>query len=131
MNRANFGNVVTNGMQILSVGATTGSRVLGAANKTLNNQDSEMRQAKLDNLNAKTDNLKLKNDSIKQKQQTASIDDIMNFAYKDNSSQIQDIKTKLYNDNEFLYNWRQSLDNIEPLDKLIKNVTGEDDNANA
>lgn len=40
MNRANFGNVVTNGMQILSVGATTASKVfnvLGRADKTLKN----------------------------------------------------------------------------------------------
>lgn len=37
MNRSNIGNVVTNGMQILSVGATTGARTLGRADKVLNN----------------------------------------------------------------------------------------------
>lgn len=129
MNRANFGNVVTNGMQVLSVGATTGAKVLGAANKTLNNQDEAMRQAKLDNITAKTDNIKLKNESLKQKQQTTSIDDLMGSAYKDNSGQIQDIKTKLYNDNAFLKDWRKSLDDLEPLNKLIKDVTGGDNNA--
>lgn len=35
--RSNVGNIITNGMQILSVGATTASRVLGDYSKTLNN----------------------------------------------------------------------------------------------
>lgn len=41
MNRSNVGNVITNGTQILSVGATTASRVLGRADKTLNNLTKE------------------------------------------------------------------------------------------
>lgn len=41
MNRANFGNVITNGMQILSVGATTASRTLGRADKVLSNLSKE------------------------------------------------------------------------------------------
>lgn len=41
MNRANFGNVITNGMQILSVGAATASRTLGRADKTLSNLSKE------------------------------------------------------------------------------------------
>ena len=44
MNRANFGNVVTNGMQILSVGATTASGIR-EANRRL--QQRAERQAKL------------------------------------------------------------------------------------
>ena len=47
MNRANFGNVITNGMQILSVGATTAARTLGRADKTLSNLSKE-EQDKLD-----------------------------------------------------------------------------------
>ena len=42
MNRSNIGNVITNGMQILSVGATTGgaySRRLGRADDALNNKE--------------------------------------------------------------------------------------------
>ena len=35
--RSNVGNIITNGMQILSVGATTASRILGDYSKTLNN----------------------------------------------------------------------------------------------
>ena len=41
MNRANFGNVITNGMQILSVGATTAARTLGRADKVLSNLSKE------------------------------------------------------------------------------------------
>lgn len=41
MNRANFGNVITNGMQILSVGTTTAARTLGRADKTLSNLSKE------------------------------------------------------------------------------------------
>lgn len=42
MNRANIGNVVTNGMQILSVGATTASKIfLGRADSALNNLSEE------------------------------------------------------------------------------------------
>lgn len=44
MNRSNIGNVVTNGMQILSVGATTASRIfLGRADSALNNLSKEER----------------------------------------------------------------------------------------
>lgn len=41
MNRANFGNVITNGMQILSVGATTASHFIAQAHKNLNNKEQE------------------------------------------------------------------------------------------
>ena len=44
MNRSNIGNVITNGMQILSVGATTASHVLGSADKALNNLTPEERK---------------------------------------------------------------------------------------
>lgn len=44
MNRSNIGNVVTNGMQILSVGATTASKIfLGKADSALNNLTKEER----------------------------------------------------------------------------------------
>lgn len=45
MNRFNFGNVTTNGMQILSVGATTAARTLGRADKTLNNLSEDEKKA--------------------------------------------------------------------------------------
>lgn len=41
MNRANYGNITTNGMQIVSVGATTASRMLGHAEQSLNNKAVE------------------------------------------------------------------------------------------
>lgn len=43
MNRANFGNVITNGQQIISVGATTASRMLGHAETALNNLTKDER----------------------------------------------------------------------------------------
>lgn len=45
MNRYNLGNVITNGMQILSVGATTASKTLGRADQTLNNLSDEEKSA--------------------------------------------------------------------------------------
>lgn len=45
MNRANVGNIFTNGMQILSVGATTATRLLGRADTALNNLSPEERKA--------------------------------------------------------------------------------------
>lgn len=44
MNRANFGNVVTNGMQILSVGATTAAGIR-EANKRLQQQSEKQAQS--------------------------------------------------------------------------------------
>ena len=45
MNRSNFGNIFTNGMQILSVGATTATRLLGRADTALNNLSPEERKS--------------------------------------------------------------------------------------
>lgn len=45
MNRFNFGNVATNGVQILSVGATTASRTLGRADTALNNLSEDERKS--------------------------------------------------------------------------------------
>lgn len=45
MNRANYGNVVTNGMQILSVGATTAARTLGRADTALTNLSKDERKS--------------------------------------------------------------------------------------
>ena len=46
MNRANFGNVVTNGMQILSVGATTAGGFIARANKALNQEGTSVKSSK-------------------------------------------------------------------------------------
>lgn len=47
MNRFNFGNIATNGMQILSVGATTAARTLGRAETALNNLPEDVRKSYL------------------------------------------------------------------------------------
>lgn len=138
MNRSNVGNVVTNGMQILSVGATTASRVfnLGKANQALNSmgqEQSEMHGAKLANINAKTENVNLKNSKLKSKMNKPIIDDFLtniDGSYSDNSEQINDIKTKVTRDNDFINQWKKSISNEEPLEKLIKNAKGGDKDAN-
>ena len=45
MNRYNLGNVITNGTQILSVGATTAAKTLGRADQTLNNLSDDEKSA--------------------------------------------------------------------------------------
>lgn len=135
MNRSNVGNQITNGMQILSVAATTGSKVfsLGKANQALNNEgksDSDL--LKQENLKARTENLKLKNEKLKSENQIKTIDDILannGVSYNQNSEQINDIQTKISRDSNFLEMWKQSLREPEPLETLIKSVTGGNENA--
>lgn len=90
MNRSNVGNVVTNGMQILSVGATTAAGMLGHADSALNNLSSEERR-KLTEVRAN----KLR-DEISE-YENKDIDNIMqndNVDYVKNSDQIEHIITK-------------------------------------
>ena len=47
MNRFNFGNIATNGVQILSVGATTAARTLGRAETALNNLPEDVKKSYL------------------------------------------------------------------------------------
>lgn len=71
MNRSNVGNVITNGMQILSVGATTASGLIRHnADQRLNNQMNEMRQdymqSQIDKTKAQTSKLKAQASDIRQ-----------------------------------------------------------------
>lgn len=90
MNRSNIGNVVTNGMQILSVGATTAARMLGHADSALNNLSSDERK-KLTEVRAN----KLRDEISKY--ENKDVDKIMendNVDYVKNSDQIEHIITK-------------------------------------
>lgn len=140
MNRSNVGNVVTNGMQILSVGAVTASHVfdkgLNKANKSLNN-NSPIDKAKLDNINAKTKNLELKNNQLEKKQEETEFDNSkitvdnllggVSPIYQNNSEQISDISTKINRDIEFLK--RRNL-NRDVSGKFTSIEKGGDNNAN-
>jgi len=115
MNRSNVGNVVTNGMQVLSVAANNAggntTRILGQANKSLNSSnsaggelDAQTKQAKLENMQANTEKVKLKNEVLKN-QQKQTVDSLMSDVetnYNNNSEQIKDVTTKIKNDYEFV-----------------------------
>ena len=133
MNRSNVGNVVTNGMQILSVGATTASKVfgLGKADKSLNAltpEQEEMNKIKMDYLKSKTDlnNTKVKLNENKLKKSETTVDDLMNdkpVTYINNSEQVQEIERKIKNDSEYLK--RRNLKNgkngrFERIEDIIK-----------
>lgn len=136
MNRSNVGNVVTNGMQILSVAAHNAggntTRVLGQANKTLNNTsdtdavndivNQQKTEAQTKNLEAKTakSEAQLKTEQLKSTKLEAQIKNInlkndklekkakkqtvdeLMDNTKTNSPQTEDIKKKIRNDYEFV-----------------------------
>jgi len=109
MNRSNVGNVVTNGMQILSVGAVTGSKVfsLGKANSALNNTDSVDDVMSSAGKSGNTPVEKPKdNKGIESPLQEDGLDADVSSHYMANSEQIKDITTKLKNDNNFLDMWK-------------------------
>lgn len=130
MNRSNIGNVITNGMQILSVGAITAARTLGKADQTLNNLTKQERQ---DYYKMKADKIRddvsrynaggtspyqhLSNEEAAQYQSAVAddmrkkisgndiddVDDLMSdIPYVDNSPQMSSIKQKLTSDSEYL-----------------------------
>lgn len=97
MNRFNFGNVTTNGMQILSVGATTAARTLGRADKTLNNLSEDERkshfQMKADKLR---DEIKRYNTGGESATQHLSEQELTDYRKK----QADDIRKKTYGSGE-------------------------------
>ena len=135
MNRFNFGNVTTNGMQILSVGATTAARTLGRADRTLNNLSGDERksyfQMKADKLRDQTnryntggesatqhlseqeltDYRKKQADDIRKKTyggEEESVDTLMegSVSYlQNNSPQVEQLKLKEQRDKEWYDTW--------------------------
>ena len=97
MNRFNFGNVVTNGMQILSVGATTAARTLGRAETALNNLSEDERksylQMKSDKLRDETNRYNIGGESATQH---LSEQELTDYSKK----QADDIRKKTYGDGE-------------------------------
>lgn len=135
MNRFNFGNVATNGMQILSVGATTAARTLGRAETALNNLSEDERksyfQMKADKLRDEvnryntggesatqhlseqelTDYRKKQADDIRKKTyggEEESVDTLMegSVSYlQNNSPQVEQLKLKEQRDKEWYDTW--------------------------
>lgn len=135
MNRFNFGNVITNGAQILSVGATTASRVLGKADTALNNLSEE---EKKDYFKMKADKLRdeirqynegsdsafhnLTNEEQKRYREyqankmrnqmnstSETVDEIMENStdsfIPNNSEQSEHLRLKIKRDREWIANW--------------------------
>lgn len=140
MNRSNVGNVITNGMQILSIGATNSKRlVLGRADMALNAESSAKDVSATNLNNAKTEYYKsrtnannelaetrrLRNQNTKMKSGNISIDELM----QDNSEQVPNIRKKIINDMAYMENKKFYKElNSMPNDYIVnlKTVRGEE-----
>lgn len=97
MNRFNFGNIATNGMQILSVGATTAARTLGRAETALNNLSEDERKSYLQmKSNKLRDEINRYNTGGESATQHLSEQELTDYRKK----QADDIRKKTYGDEE-------------------------------
>lgn len=110
MNRYNFGNVMTNGTQILSVGSTTASRVFrDKADSSLNNLGIEEKTKKISNESKIMQNLSEEEQSkyyqMKADKRKSQIEKWENktksFAIEENSEQAKALNTRFANDTEW------------------------------
>ena len=161
MNRFNFGNIATNGVQILSVGATTAARTLGRAETALNNLPEDVRksylQMKSDKLRDEvnryniggesatqhlseqelTDYRKKQADDIRKKtygSEEESIDTLMegSVSYlQNNSPQVEQLKLKEQRDKEWYDTWIKGKDWLSKKDKSELNQIIRGGNENA
>lgn len=144
MNRSNVGNVITNGMQILSVGATTAKGMLGNADKTLSNLSQEeqerMYKMKANKIRQEMSEYETKGQSalqhltsqektayrekqaedirkyIKNNENEDSIDDIMQgMELKNNSPQVEALNIHTKRVAEWNDFYKQMSTNQEPL----------------
>lgn len=127
MNRSNVGNVVTNGMQILSVGATTASRLFrDKADSALNNLSPE---EKKDYFEMKAN--KMRDEMREYNSKNKSVDDLMEYTngLRNVGEQGENIAINVDKN----VNWYKDLykERSEPLEYVIKEVLeGEEKNAN-
>lgn len=126
MNRSNVGNVVTNGMQILSVGATTASRVFkDRADSALNNLSPEEKKGYFEmKANKMRDEMREYNSKNK------NVDDLMGYTENLRSVGEQGENIAIRVDKNI--NWYKDLykERNEPLKDVIKEVLeGEEENA--
>lgn len=126
MNRSNIGNVVTNGMQILSVGATTASRIFrDKADSALNNLSKEERKNYFE-MKAN----KMRDEMREYNSKNESIDDLMGYTenLRNVGEQGENIAMRVDRD----IGWYKDLykERDEPLESVIKEVLeGEEENA--
>ena len=127
MNRSNVGNVVTNGMQILSVGGTTASRLFrDKADSALNNLSPEERESYFEmKANKMRDEMREYNSKNK------SVDDLMGYTknLRNVGEQGENIAMRVDRDIGWYKNLYKERD--EPLENIINEVLGEEEkNAN-
>lgn len=132
MNRSNIGNIVTNGMQILSVSATTGAKFLAKADSALNNMSKDSQkayyQSQAEKLERDTETYNSLSEEEKQayhnkkygiKEKTEdfekTVDDIMSGL---NSEQKENISQKISNDISYIDSWEKERENA--LSKFSK-----------
>lgn len=118
MNRSNVGNVVTNGMQILSVGATTASRIFrDKADSALNNLSPEERKSYFE-MKAN----KMRDEMQEYNSKKESVDDIMGYTegLRSVGEQGENIAMRIDRD----VGWYKDLykERNEPLEDVIKEV---------
>ena len=127
MNRFNVGNVVTNGMQILSVGGTTASRIFkDKADSVLNNLSPDERKSYFE-MKAN----KMRDEMREYNSKNGSVDEIMGYAeeLRNVGEQGENIAMRIDRD----VGWYKDLykERSEPLEDVIKEVLeGEEKNAN-
>lgn len=123
MNRSNIGNVVTNGMQILSVGATTASRIFrDKADSALNNLSPEERKSYFE-MKAN----KMRDEMREYNSKNESVDDLMGYtkSLKSVGEQGENISMRIDRD----IGWYKDLykERDEPLENVIKEVLEEEE----
>ena len=123
MNRSNVGNVVTNGMQILSVGATTASRIFrDRADSALNNLSPEERKSYFE-MKAN----KMRDEMREYNSKKESVDDIMGYTegLRSVGEQGENIAMRIDRD----VGWYKDLykERNEPLEDVIKEVLEEEE----
>ena len=126
MNRSNVGNIVTNGMQILSVGATTASRVFkDRADSALNNLSPEERKGYFE-MKAN----KMRDEMKKYNSKNESVDDLM--GYTENLRNVGEEGENIAIRVDKNIGWLKDLykERDEPLENVIKEaLEGEENNA--
>lgn len=126
MNRSNVGNIVTNGMQILSVGETTASRLFrDKADSALNNLSPEERESYF-----KMKANKMRDEMREYNSKNKSVDDLMGYTenLRNVGEQGENIAMRVDRD----IGWYKDLykESDQPLENIIKEVLeGEEKNA--
>lgn len=123
MNRSNIGNVVTNGMQILSVGATTASRIFrDKADSALNNLSPEERKSYFE-MKAN----KMRDEMREYNSKNESVDDLMGYTKNLRSVGEQGENIAMRVDRDI--GWYKDLykERDEPLENVIKEVLEEEE----